>query len=299
MVLNAGDGRLDGTGAYAKASGGQAPHQGAVYVVAGSGGSTGGGSLDHPAMFAAFDTLGSLVLDVNGSRLDARFLDAAGTVRDHFTILKQAAQPVVRPAPPSALSSVALTESAVDLAWLDNADNESGYHVERCAGSGCAAFVRVATGPAGATRYRDASLGAGATYRYRVSAFNAAGESASSNIVTVTTLAAPPRRADYDADGVDDLIDNCPALGNPSPADRNWDDIGDACEDPRRNADFVDTGSSARRIDGSDYFLLAAAFGSRIGNPRFDPVVDLNRDHSIDGGDLAILASVWAETVPR
>src|SRR5262245_65360871 len=115
MVLNAGDGRLDGTGAYAKASGGQAPHQGAVYVVAGSGGSTGGGSLDHPAMFAAFDTLGSLVLDVNGSRLDARFLDAAGTVRDHFTIRKNAAPPSGRPAPPSGLTSLALTDSLIEL----------------------------------------------------------------------------------------------------------------------------------------------------------------------------------------
>jgi hypothetical protein len=32
--------------------------------------------------------LGSMVIDVDGARLDARFLDDHGAVRDSFTILK-------------------------------------------------------------------------------------------------------------------------------------------------------------------------------------------------------------------
>ncbi len=88
MKLDAGDGRPTGAGAYEKPTLGPAPHEGAVYTVAGSSGKTSGGSLNHPAMFISLDVLGSLVLDVNGSRLDATFLDSTGGVRDTFTIEK-------------------------------------------------------------------------------------------------------------------------------------------------------------------------------------------------------------------
>ncbi|MCA9291807.1 MAG: metallophosphoesterase family protein, partial [Phycisphaerales bacterium] len=86
MLIDAGDGREDGDGAYDKGDGG--PNAGAVYVVAGSSGKTGGGSLDHPAMFIALNQLGSVILEVDGGRLDATFLRADGTTPDHFTLVK-------------------------------------------------------------------------------------------------------------------------------------------------------------------------------------------------------------------
>ncbi|MEY3609297.1 MAG: hypothetical protein RLZZ447_2085, partial [Verrucomicrobiota bacterium] len=46
------------------------------------------GFLDHPAMFLSLYRLGSLVLDVDGNRLDAAFLTEKGERLDHFTILK-------------------------------------------------------------------------------------------------------------------------------------------------------------------------------------------------------------------
>jgi hypothetical protein len=88
MVLDGGDGRPTGDGAYRKASSGLGPHEGAVYTVAGSSGKTGGGSLDHPVMVVSLDVLGSLVLDVQGNRLDATFLRSTGVVADTFTIEK-------------------------------------------------------------------------------------------------------------------------------------------------------------------------------------------------------------------
>jgi hypothetical protein len=88
MILNAGDGREGGAGAYLKPSLVAAPHQGAVYTVSGSSSRLDGGTFDHPAKFVSIYSLGSLVLDVNGDRLDARFLDQTGTVRDSFTIRK-------------------------------------------------------------------------------------------------------------------------------------------------------------------------------------------------------------------
>src|SRR5207249_1428430 len=83
MILDSGDGQPTGTGAYQKSTEGPAPHQGAVYTVAGSSGHTSSGSLNHPVMFISLSVLGSLVLDVEGNRLDATFLDFNGT--DSFT----------------------------------------------------------------------------------------------------------------------------------------------------------------------------------------------------------------------
>ncbi|MGH9868714.1 MAG: metallophosphoesterase [Candidatus Polarisedimenticolia bacterium] len=91
MVLDAGLGRPEVTGAYGKPAGGPAPHEGAVYVVAGSSGQISPGELDHPVMIVSMMRLGSLVLDVDGGRLDARFLAVPGQVADRFTIVKHAA----------------------------------------------------------------------------------------------------------------------------------------------------------------------------------------------------------------
>jgi hypothetical protein len=89
MKKNAGGGRENIDGAYKKlASNSRVPNQGAVYAVAGNSGSIAGGPLNHPAMFISLNNLGSMVLDVSGTRLDAKFLRENGTIADYFTILK-------------------------------------------------------------------------------------------------------------------------------------------------------------------------------------------------------------------
>jgi len=87
MIKDSGSGRENGTGAYAKPEG-PAPHQGAVYVVAGSSGKISGGQLNHPDMFVSLNQLGSVVLDVSGNRLDAKFITDTGALSDYFTIVK-------------------------------------------------------------------------------------------------------------------------------------------------------------------------------------------------------------------
>lgn len=94
MKVNGGSGRPDGTGAYVKPTAGVAAHEGAVYSVAGSSGQISGGTLNHPAMFVSMNVLGSMVLDVEGDRLDARFIDNTGATRDYFTITKGATVPL-------------------------------------------------------------------------------------------------------------------------------------------------------------------------------------------------------------
>src|SRR2546425_1380610 len=87
MIVDSGDGREDGNGAYGKPLG-FAPHAGAVYVVTGSASHLTGGLLNHPVMYLSLNELGSLVLDLNGGRLDAWFLSSTGVVQDYFTMKK-------------------------------------------------------------------------------------------------------------------------------------------------------------------------------------------------------------------
>lgn len=87
-IVDGGDGREDGDGAYEKTEG-SAGGSGTVYVVAGSSGKLGNGKLNHPAMAVSLKKLGSLILAVNGNRLDATFLDSGGGVGDYFTIVKR------------------------------------------------------------------------------------------------------------------------------------------------------------------------------------------------------------------
>ena len=65
-------------------------NQGAVYVVAGSSSRVDQGPLDHPAHHVGLLEAGSVVLDVNGNELKARFINDKGQVRDEFSITKDA-----------------------------------------------------------------------------------------------------------------------------------------------------------------------------------------------------------------
>ena len=91
MIVNGGDGRVDGNGAYTKPTLGPGPFEGSVYVVAGSSSRTGGGPLNHPVMVTSQNWPGSLAIDVNGPRLDCKFIDLYGSPTDYFTILKAGA----------------------------------------------------------------------------------------------------------------------------------------------------------------------------------------------------------------
>ena len=191
MKKDGGSGREDGSGAYQKPSLGPAPHEGTVYAVAGSSGQISGGSLNHPAMLISLNVLGSMVIDVDGSRLDAKFIDQTGAVRDYFTVIKGAG-PVepATPAAPSGLNATAASSGRIDLAWTDNAGNEDGFQVERSTDG--VTFALHGTAGANATAYVDATVQPSTTYSYRVRAINGAGPSDWSNVASATTPAPPP-----------------------------------------------------------------------------------------------------------
>ena len=188
MKKDAGSGREDGTGAYEKATpiGGQ--HEGAVYAVAGSSGKISGGLLNHPAMYISLNKLGSMVLDIDGNRLDAKFLDNTGAVADYFTLIKGVTASV--PAAPGGLAASASSSSQINLTWVDNSTNETGFSIERSAdGSNFSPLTSVA---ANVSSYSDTGLSPSTTYHYRVFATNASGSSTASNTASATTQAPPP-----------------------------------------------------------------------------------------------------------
>jgi len=88
-ILDIGDGSESGDGVYQKPESVAAQNEGAVYAVAGSSGKvTYGKPLDHPAMLVALESLGSMILDISGNRMDVSFLDQNALVQDEFTIMK-------------------------------------------------------------------------------------------------------------------------------------------------------------------------------------------------------------------
>lgn len=90
-------------------------------------------------------------------------------------------------APPAAttLTASAASPVAIDLSWMDVAD-ETGYRIERSA-DGTTDWITIATTGQDVTTYSDAGLSPGTTYHYRVVAANEGGDSPPSNVAVTTT----------------------------------------------------------------------------------------------------------------
>ncbi len=86
FIVDGGDGNPGGDGAYTKSS---SLDSGTIYTVAGNSGQLSDAPLDHPVMISNLIELGSLVIDVQGNRLDAIFLNNESKVRDTFRIVHQ------------------------------------------------------------------------------------------------------------------------------------------------------------------------------------------------------------------
>jgi cysteine-rich repeat protein len=102
--------------------------------------------------------------------------------------------PDTAPAPPSGLLATPVSASQINLSWIDHADNENAFVVER----------KVVTGPwaslggnvgivlANVTTFPNSGLQPVTTYSYRVYAINDQGLSLYSNEVTAVTQDGPP-----------------------------------------------------------------------------------------------------------
>ena len=91
------------------------------------------------------------------------------------------------PAAPTSLTATALGRSSIGLHWTNGTAAQTQVSVERCRGSGCTAYAHVATLPGAASTFTDSGLSPRTTYRYRVRAHNAAGDSPYSNTASART----------------------------------------------------------------------------------------------------------------
>ncbi|WP_040497720.1 fibronectin type III domain-containing protein, partial [Fulvivirga imtechensis] len=122
--------------------------------------------------------------------VDACFYHSGGEINNGVASFEN--NTVTLPAAPSELTGTA-SATRVQLSWTDNADNESGFRIERQNSVAPLSTVTTASwiGATGAdeTTYIDATVSPSTTYIYKVYAYNAAGDSEYSNTITVTTSA--------------------------------------------------------------------------------------------------------------
>jgi glucose/arabinose dehydrogenase len=97
---------------------------------------------------------------------------------------------ITAPAAPTGLSA-SISGSQVNLSWTDASSNESGFRIDRKTGS-AGTWSQIADVSAGTQSYPDTSANVlGATYYYRVYAYNSAGPSGYSNEYNVTIPTQP------------------------------------------------------------------------------------------------------------
>jgi hypothetical protein len=97
------------------------------------------------------------------------------------------------PAAPTDLTGTVFYGPQVQLSWMDNAVDETGFIIERSDDGG--AFAQIDTLAAltgtGIVTYLDATVQPGHTYEYRVYTLNGGGSSDLSNVVTLVIAPAP------------------------------------------------------------------------------------------------------------
>ncbi|MFN3484015.1 MAG: kelch repeat-containing protein [Planctomycetota bacterium] len=84
--------------------------------------------------------------------------------------------PPPAPEAPTNLAATPLGSERIDLAWTDNATNESEFRIQRSADGG-ASWTEIARLPADSASYADLGLVQGSAYSYRVQAVNSGGAS--------------------------------------------------------------------------------------------------------------------------
>ena len=112
-----------------------------------------------------------------------------------------ATTPGTAPPAPTNLTATAVSSSQINLGWIDNSNNETGFKIERSTDN--VNFSLIVTVAANATSYQNTGLTPVTSYYYRVKATNGTGDSAPSNTASATTLGtAPPAPTNLSATAV-------------------------------------------------------------------------------------------------
>lgn len=93
---------------------------------------------------------------------------------------------IIIPIPPTNLSGQVVSNTQINLSWIDNSTNELGFKIERKSGAGV--FAEIGNVNANTINFNDVGLSPNTSYTYRIYAFNTVGNSPIySNEVTLNT----------------------------------------------------------------------------------------------------------------
>jgi uncharacterized membrane protein len=105
-----------------------------------------------------------------------------------------------------------------------------------------------------------------------------------------SAVSAGPLLGDADADGHDDLWDNCFGIANANQIDTDGDGCGNACD-----ADYDQSGT----VGASDFSIFRGAFiAGSPGNPGYNANVDHNGDGPIGAADFTVFRAGFINGVP-
>jgi hypothetical protein len=90
------------------------------------------------------------------------------------------------PAAPTNLAAASVSQSEIQLDWVDNADNENGFVIERSP-NGSSGWSQIDTVGPNAVAYSDSGLLSGTSYYYRLYSYNGDGNSSYSNVAMART----------------------------------------------------------------------------------------------------------------
>ena len=94
------------------------------------------------------------------------------------------------PADPSAFTAVAVSRTQINLTWKDNADNETGFRLERSSNGGATYptvyNIAAKAGTGGTVSFSNTGLVRNTTYTYRLRAYSAYGESGTVQAIAKT-----------------------------------------------------------------------------------------------------------------
>jgi gliding motility-associated-like protein len=114
---------------------------------------------------------------------------------------------LTKPAAPGGLAAAAVSSTAIKLSWVDNADNETGFEIERSADG--IAFDSLTSVDTDVVIYTDTGLTASTIFFYRIRATGIAGNSDYTDAADATTAAGVQKLItepfDYTPNGTLDL----------------------------------------------------------------------------------------------
>jgi hypothetical protein len=134
-----------------------------------------------------------------GDVLTANFPTMSADSVSNVIDVQVGSAPNAGPLAPTNLVATPMSGPRVGLTWRDNATDETGFVIERCTvvtPPSCTAFAQIAApGPktsTGNVSYTDSTVAFGASYLYRVKAFNATGDSAYVTLASAVLVPAIP-----------------------------------------------------------------------------------------------------------